>query len=135
LLFSATSACANNKIICNMVINNISNIRLDRISCEVVKQQMEEKVTECFIISGFCDMLMENRNALWSVYKFFILIMPDYHKNINLQSSRRAPVFHPKTSKTLFGPVFIFIFYLELYKNKFKNLIEKSQKPVVVIVL
>ena len=42
--------------------------RLDRLSCEVVKQQMEEKVTECFIISGFCDMLMENRNALWSVY-------------------------------------------------------------------
>ena len=42
--------------------------QLDRLSCEVVKQQMEEKVTECFIISGFCDMLMENRNALWSVY-------------------------------------------------------------------
>jgi uncharacterized membrane protein len=55
--------------------------------------------------------------------RFFLLIMPDYHTHINLQSSRRAPVFHPKTSKTLFGPVFIFIFYLELYKNKFKNLI------------
>ncbi|CAG2195948.1 unnamed protein product [Mytilus edulis] len=42
--------------------------RLDRLSCDVVKHQMEEKVTECFISSGFCDILMENRNALWSVY-------------------------------------------------------------------
>jgi hypothetical protein len=31
-----------------------------------------------------------------------------------------------KTSKTFFGPVKIFRFYLELYKNKFKNLIRTS---------
>jgi hypothetical protein len=39
---------------------------------------------------------------------------------------RWAPVLRPKTSKTFFGPVKIFRFYLELYKNKFKNLIRTS---------
>ena len=33
----------------------------------------------------------------------------------------------PETSKTLFGPVNFFSFYLELYKNKFKNLIRTSK--------
>jgi hypothetical protein len=32
----------------------------------------------------------------------------------------------PKTSNTLFGPVNVFRFYLELYKNMFKNLIPTS---------
>ena len=43
------------------------------------------------------------------------------------QSSCWAPVLRPKTSKTLFGPVNFSLFYLELYKNKFKNLIRTSK--------
>jgi hypothetical protein len=34
-----------------------------------------------------------------------------------------STIFRPKTSKTLFGPVNFSSFYVELYKNKFKNLI------------
>ena len=45
-----------------------------------------------------------------------------YLSNV-LQFSRWALVLQPKTSKISFGPVNFFTFYLELYKNKFKNLI------------
>ena len=38
-----------------------------------------------------------------------------------------AQVLRPKTSKTLFRPVIIFSFYLELYKNKCRNLIQTSK--------
>ena len=44
-----------------------------------------------------------------------------------LQSSRWAPVHRAKTSKTLYGAVNFFNFYLELFKNKFKNLIRTSK--------
>jgi len=44
------------------------------------------------------------------------------------QSSWWALVLQTKTSKTLFGPVNFSAFYLELHKNKFKNLIRTSIK-------
>ena len=54
----------------------------------------------------------------WYCWNIFILY----------QSSRWALVLRPKTSKTLFGPVhFSCSFYLELYKNKFKNLNQTSK--------
>jgi len=43
------------------------------------------------------------------------------------QSSWWALVLWPKTSKTLFGQVNYSCFYLELYKNNFKNLIRTSK--------
>jgi hypothetical protein len=43
-------------------------------------------------------------------------------------SPHDAQVVRPKTSKTLFGQVIIFLsFYLQLYKNKSKNLIRSSK--------
>ena len=54
----------------------------------------------------------------WYCWNIFILY----------QSSRWALVLRPKTSKTLFGPVhFSCSFYLELHKNKFKNLNQISK--------
>ena len=44
-----------------------------------------------------------------------------------LTNIRWAQVLRPKTSKTLFRPVIIFSFYLELYKNKCRNLIKTSK--------
>ena len=44
-----------------------------------------------------------------------------------LQFLRWAAVLRPKTNKTLFRPVNFSVLYLELYKNKFKNLIRISK--------
>ena len=48
------------------------------------------------------------------------------------RSSRWAPVLRPKTSKTLYGPVNFFIFYSELYRNKFKNFISKTENYMII---
>ena len=68
--------------------------------------------------------VLHSRVITFSVYKMYLY---DLSGAILMQSSRWAPVLRPMTSKTLFRPVHFSNFYLDIYKNKFQNLIRTSK--------
>ena len=66
---------------------------------------------------------IQNSNSTIIIYSGMLHFVLQFR----IQSSRWAPLLWPKTSKALFGPVNLFSFYLELYQNKFKNLIQTNK--------
>jgi hypothetical protein len=92
---------------------------------------LQKWISQCNILSKEKTEMLIALKSSFQVMDYRIVMATSVNNNIMLllidQSSRWVPVLQHKTSKTLFGPVIFSLFYFELNKNKFKNLIRTSK--------